>query len=90
MKHLEIVVHGKVQGVFFRASTKDKAVELGIKGYVKNQSDGSVLIHAEGPEEDLEELTKWCNSGPPNAVVSKMEIKSQPLENFSEFRIKRF
>jgi len=90
MKHLEIIVRGRVQGVFYRATTKDKANELGLKGYVKNQSDGSVLIHAEGPEEVLNELTRWCKNGPPNAEVLDIEINSHPLENFSEFRIKRF
>ena len=57
MKHLSIHVSGKVQGVFFRASTKEKAEEFNIKGNVRNNADGSVSIEAEGEEENLQERT---------------------------------
>jgi acylphosphatase len=90
MKHLEIIARGKVQGVFYRAFTKEKARELGINGYVKNQRDGSVLIRAEADEAVLEEFMKWCKQGSPNAVVSELETKELPSANYQEFSIKRF
>ena len=65
-KNLIISVIGRVQGVFFRASTSEKAKALGITGFVKNQSDGSVLIDAEGEESKLKELEDWCLSGGPS------------------------
>lgn len=89
MKHLRIVVQGRVQGVFYRASTLDKAHQLQIQGYVKNQSDGSVMIHAEGVEDDLDRFVEWCWKGPANANVLKVEVKVLSLENFKGFKIKK-
>ena len=90
MKHLEIIARGRVQGVFFRASAKDKANQLGISGYVRNQRDGSVLIHAEADAGVLEEFLKWCKHGSTNAIVSELETRELPLANYSDFIIKRF
>lgn len=89
MKHLEIIVEGRVQGVFYRASTRDKARELGLAGYVMNQPDGSVLIHAEGEDEVLSQLIDWCHQGPRNAAVTHVHSRELPLENFKDFMIKR-
>lgn len=89
MKHLEILVEGRVQGVFYRASTRDKARTLGLAGYVMNQPDGSVLIHAEGEDENLNQLITWCHEGPRNAIVTSLQTRELPLENFNEFMIKR-
>jgi acylphosphatase len=80
MKHYTIHITGKVQGVFFRAYTKQKAEEWGIKGFVRNEQDGSVYIEAEAPENILEQFTTWCHTGPEQAVVSKVEIKEAPLK----------
>ena len=90
MKHYNITVSGKVQGVFYRASTKTKAVELGLKGFVKNQSDGSVYIEAEGNEEDLEVLLNWCNQGPPNAIVNEVKFEETEMIGFRKFEVKNF
>lgn len=90
MKHYNITVSGKVQGVFYRASTKTKAVGLGLKGYVKNQSDGSVYIEAEGNEEDLEVLLNWCNQGPPNAIVNEVKSEETEMVGFRKFEVKYF
>lgn len=60
MKHFKLNVSGTVQGVFFRASTKDAADRLGIKGFVRNEPDGSVYIEAEGEEEKLNQFMECC------------------------------
>lgn len=87
MKHYTIQVFGKVQGVFFRASTREKATELGISGWVKNKPDGSVLIEAEGPDDKLQSLLSWCRQGPPHANVKKVEYADGELQNYDQFEV---
>ncbi|WMJ74217.1 acylphosphatase [Cytophagaceae bacterium ABcell3] len=89
MKHLTITVTGKVQGVYYRASAREKALELGLKGLVKNMSDGSVYIEAEGPEEKLEEFVRWCKKGPVLARVSDIDVKEGSAQDFASFVIDR-
>lgn len=86
-KHFNIKVYGKVQGVFFRQYTKEKANELHIKGFVCNQSDGSVYIEAEGEEEGLSKFVVFARKGPEKACVDKIEIKEQALKEFKMFEI---
>lgn len=88
MRALNIAVQGRVQGVFFRASTRDKALELGIKGWCKNQSDGSVLIHAEGEENALGTFVSWCHQGPMMARVTKLIKEEVKSGEFSAFEIR--
>lgn len=88
MKHYTIQVFGKVQGVFFRASTQDKASALGIVGLVKNEADGSVRIEAEGPEDKLQNLISWCRQGPPQATVEKVEYAEDDLQGYEQFEVK--
>lgn len=84
--HLKI--HGKVQGVFFRATAKEKAEELGLVGWVKNNPQGAVEIIAEGDREDLESYVTWCNSGPRNSRVDNVSVKwGNCEEEFEEFKI---
>lgn len=87
--HLAIRVTGKVQGVFYRASTRDKARSLGLCGFVKNEDDGSVYIEAEGDKEKLDQFVNWCKQGPPNARVDKVEVAEREIKNFTQFEIKR-
>ena len=87
--HLAIRVTGKVQGVFYRASTRDKARSLGLCGFVRNEHDGSVYIEAEGDKEKLDQFVNWCKQGPPNARVDKVEVAEREIKNFSQFEIKR-
>ena len=87
MKHLSIHVSGKVQGVFFRASTKGKAEELNIKGNVRNNADGSVSIEAEGEEENLQQFVEWCKQGPKFAHVEHCEVKEGGSRNLKGFFI---
>jgi acylphosphatase len=89
MKHVSIHVSGKVQGVFFRASTKEKAEEFRIKGTVRNNPDGSVSIEAEGDEENLHQFIAWCKIGPRFAHVDRCELNEKPLQNFKGFSIER-
>src|SRR3569833_3380640 len=72
-KHLDITVKGKVQGVFYRASTKAVADHLGITGTVKNADDGSVQIEAEGTGVMLNMFLEWCNEGPEDVEVTSVE-----------------
>lgn len=88
MKALDITVQGRVQGVFFRASTRDKAMELGVKGWCSNQADGSVFIHAEGNESALADFEAWCRKGPMMASVVDLEIMEAEREGLSTFEIR--
>lgn len=86
---ISIIVKGKVQGVFFRQSTREKAIELGLSGEVKNEEDGSVSIIATGYEEQLQVLIEWCKNGPPKAIVTSVYTKPLPLQHFNNFIIIR-
>ena len=88
-KHYNISVAGRVQGVFFRASTKTSADHTNIKGFVKNLADGSVYIEAEGEEKDLEQFIKWCSQGPKAAKVETCDVREGMIKGFTEFRIER-
>jgi acylphosphatase len=86
--HLKI--EGRVQGVFFRASTINQAQSLGLTGWVMNCYDGSVEAVAEGSRAQLEQLVNWCHRGPPGAVVKEVHAQwEDPRNEFHDFRIKR-
>lgn len=90
MKTIQIIVKGKVQGVFFRQSAKEKAIELGLTGTVQNTSDGHVQITVTGDLKPLTIFTSWCRVGPPRAIVTKVmkeEVPLQPFANFSVIRL---
>lgn len=87
IKHIRIKVSGKVQGVYYRASTAAKAQELGLKGFVRNEPDGSVYIEAEEPI--LSQLVSWCKQGPPAARVVECVVQQGDVQNFREFSIQR-
>ena len=74
MKSIKVRISGVVQGVFYRASTQEKALALGVSGWVKNCSDGSVEALFEGPHSQLEQMIAWCKVGPDNARVDKIDI----------------
>jgi len=87
-QHLNIKIHGQVQGVFFRESARQKAEELGIKGFARNEPDDSVYIEAEAEEENLKKFLDWCRQGPASAEVKKAESEfNSAIKNFSEFVI---
>ncbi len=87
---ISIIVSGKVQGVFFRQSAKEKALELNLTGEVKNLQDGNVHIVVTGTQNQLTAFTEWCKKGPPRAVVTGVEIIELPLNRFEHFRIVRY
>lgn len=89
IKHFNIRVSGKVQGVFFRASTKDEAERLNITGFVQNEADGSVYIEAEGSENNMLAFIAWCKQGPTVAHVTHCEIIASDLVGFNNFMIRR-
>lgn len=84
-----INVSGKVQGVFYRQSTREKAIELGIQGKVMNLANGDVQIMATGTKENLDVLIKWCQQGPTKAVVDKVSYSELPLQSFDSFYIEK-
>jgi acylphosphatase len=86
---MRLVITGKVQGVFYRKSAKEKAVELKITGTVRNLTNGDVEIIATGNREQLDNLINWCKTGPPKAVVAKIEIDEQLFRQFPDFSITR-
>jgi acylphosphatase len=84
-----IKVNGRVQGVFFRKSTQQKALELGIKGWVKNEPDGSVLVEMEGNFSAMMEMEEWLKHGPPLSKVEFLEITDGEVLNHADFLIIR-
>lgn len=87
MKHLDIIVKGKVQGVFYRASTKAVADQLGIRGTIKNEPNGDVFIEAEGQPGMLDMFLDWCHEGPENAEVTTVETNEGELKNYRNFEV---
>ncbi|MFC1585022.1 acylphosphatase [Fibrobacterota bacterium] len=85
IRHVNIKVTGRVQGVFFRASTQQEARNIGIQGFVRNESDGSVYIEAEGPRDRLRKFTEWCGHGPPYAVVKDIQVNEGEVQEYREF-----
>jgi acylphosphatase len=89
LKTVSITVTGKVQGVFYRQTAKEKATELGIKGEVKNMPDETVQITVTGTKEQIEQLIEWCRQGPPKAEVQNVITEEMPLQSFDKFSIVR-
>jgi len=85
-----MIVHGRVQGVFFRYSAKDAADSLGVTGWVRNRRDNTVEVMAEGEKEKVEELVKWCRHGPPHARVAGVDAEwEEPTGEFDHFAVAR-
>jgi len=88
-KHIDIIVKGKVQGVFYRASTKAVADQLRVKGLVSNDAAGDVIIEAEGDDLALEMFLDWCHEGPEHAIVTSVETHEGELKNYRNFEVVR-
>ena len=82
---VDVVVTGHVQGVFFRASMREQAERLGVTGWVRNDPDGSVRAHVEGPAEAVQSLVAWCADGPPNAHVDDVRVVEGELTGARSF-----
>ena len=90
IERLELRIRGHVQGVYYRASTRETANKLGLQGWVRNCPDGSVELLAEGPRARLQELLEWCASGPPAARVDTCEARwGEASGEFQGFSIQR-
>ncbi len=91
MEHLRahIIIRGLVQGVWFRASTKEMALQIGVGGWVRNLPDGGVEALFEGEKKKVEEIIGWCHQGPSGARVSKVEIAWEPYKGeFKQFDVR--
>jgi acylphosphatase len=83
-----VKVHGEVQGVFFRDSTRRRAETHRVAGWVRNCPDGSVEAVFEGDPEAVEQLVEFCRRGPSRARVERVEVAEEPLESLSGFRVR--
>jgi acylphosphatase len=89
-KAVRVYIHGIVQGVFFRKFVKEKAEELGIKGYVRNKEDGSVEAWFEGSGGRVDKMIEKCKNGPEHAVVKRLDTIEEKFEGRDKFKILRF
>jgi acylphosphatase len=85
----QILIKGKVQGVFFRASAKKAAEEFSLKGWIKNTGNGDVEAIVTGNENAVMQFIEWCRKGPRDAVVKQVIVTELPVANYSEFSILR-
>ena len=83
-----VVVHGRVQGVFFRDSTRDEAEGAGVAGWVRNRDDGSVEAVFEGSADAVERLVEWCRSGPRRADVDGVDESDEESAGLSGFEVR--
>ena len=89
MERVRVIVQGRVQGVYYRASARAHARQLNLNGWVRNCPDGSVEVIAEGDRMQLEQLIAWCRKGPPAAVVTHVEVEWQAATGeFEGFMVK--
>ncbi len=84
----KVVVSGRVQGVFFRDSTRREAQRLGVGGWVRNRSDGRVEALFEGPADAVEQLVRWCREGPRHADVDDVSVTEVEPEGLDGFAIR--
>jgi len=89
MKTVRLIIKGKVQGVFYRATAKDVADLTGVKGWVRNLPDNNVEITATAPEEILQKFINWCKQGPPKAAVEDVIVEELDLQEFNGFKVIR-
>ena len=88
-ERIHMIVSGRVQGVYFRAHTREKALTLGLTGWVRNLPDGKVEVVAEGDKSGLEELAAWCRQGPPAACVVSVDLsREEPEGGLEPFSIR--
>lgn len=89
MPTIHLLIKGKVQGVFYRATAKEVAQALELKGWVKNTSNGDVEAIVSGSEHKLHQFVEWCKRGPERAVVISINVTAVGEEKFADFRIVR-
>jgi acylphosphatase len=89
MPTVHLVIKGKVQGVFYRASAKDIANEIGVTGWIKNTEEGHVETMATGTSQQLQQFIEWCKVGPVRAIVTGVEISEAEEATFKGFDVIR-
>jgi acylphosphatase len=88
-KAIRAIVQGQVQGVFFRAFTRDEAVQLGVMGWVRNNPDGTVECFAQAPEDKIEAFIRFLHKGSPGARVERVQVRDEtPQPHLKEFEIR--
>lgn len=89
MQRWQLIIKGKVQGVFYRKSTAEQAQQLGVTGFVRNLDNGDVEVIAEGSQAQLQSLRAWCRHGPKSARVDDINLKVlAPSDEFSAFEVR--
>ncbi len=88
MQHVRLIIHGVVQGVFFRKHTREQARQYGITGFVMNLPDGTVYIEASGPVDSIAAFIRWCHAGPEGARVTSVDMEHIPEQLHSSFVIR--
>ena len=88
MKAVRIVVHGHVQGVFFRDGTRQEAERRGVAGWVRNRADGTVEAVLEGDDDAVDAVVAWAHDGPRHARVARVEVTDTAPERASGFRVR--
>ena len=87
----QVLIEGRVQGVFFRAETRTFARQHDLTGWVKNRYDGGVEAVFEGEEENVEKALQWCHKGPPHAMVTNVTVKREPYTGeFESFDVSHY
>jgi acylphosphatase len=89
MRRVRVVVSGRVQGVFFRASCADEAARLGVAGWIRNGPGGRVEAAFEGADAAVDEIVAWCRRGPPTARVDGVEVSEETPAGETRFRVTR-
>lgn len=88
MVAVRVVVHGDVQGVFFRDSCRREAQSAAVAGWVRNGASGTVEALFEGRESGVKQLVEWCNAGPPQARVDRVDVSDEPESGLSGFEVR--
>jgi acylphosphatase len=88
MVRRRVIVHGRVQGVFFRDTARRLAEERGVAGWIANRADGSVEAVFEGEADDVDAMVRFCEQGPRGAEVDRVEVLTEEPEHLSEFTIR--
>jgi acylphosphatase len=89
MPTVHLLIKGRVQGVFYRASAKEVADKLNLTGWIKNTAEGHVEATVTGNEQVLQQFIQWCEKGPQRAVVTEVAVNSVPDVFFTSFSIAR-
>lgn len=89
-QRVRVVIHGRVQGVFFRDTCRRTATQRGVAGWVRNRPDGAVEAVFEGSANAVDAMLTWCRKGPPMAKVDSLEYEDEDVEGLAGFAIARY